>query len=66
MEYKIECKFNKDTIELTEGYVSDEFEHRGVNFGNIVTNIVNLREDAIRQALIKLGWTPPKSEGESE
>ena len=49
---KVNVRFNKDSIESsisTSGYTFDP-----------VVRIMELHEEAVRAALIKLGWTPPK------
>jgi hypothetical protein len=54
MEYKVETKFNKDLIKQSlifsngEGVISSQ-----------VSNIIKLQEQGVKDALIKLGWTPP-------
>lgn len=54
-EYKVECRFNKSVIELSGG-----FDHgMGDPLRDPTKKIINLEDDAVRKALIKLGWTPP-------
>lgn len=58
MKYKVDCSFNKDRIELYEGFVADEYDATSIH-QKLTTQIINLRDNAVRQALIELGWTPP-------
>lgn len=52
-EIKVETYFNKDLIEqVTRGPEFSLFE-------NAVTQTINLREQGVKEALIKLCWTPP-------
>lgn len=37
-----------------------EFSSYGDRFQRDYTAYMNLKEQAVREALIKLGWTPPK------
>lgn len=50
-----------------ETYVMKEFEeiHQHVFIGKqkLATEVMSLRDKATREALIKMGWTPPKEEG---
>ncbi len=57
MKINVETKFNQDRIEqiLTETTPLDVTHE-------IARYAVNLREKGIRDALIKLGWTPPPEE----
>lgn len=58
MKYTVETMFNKEMIKQStiledgEGAVS-----------SIANNIIHLQEAGVREALINLGWTPPKEEG---
>ena len=57
MEYKIETKFSKEMIKQST-ILSD-----GDNvISSVASNIVRLEEQGVKDALIKLGWTPPKDE----
>ena len=58
-EYKIECRFNKSRIELSSGFDSDHNNEMQSLTKKITKKVINLEDDVIRQALIKLGWTPP-------
>ena len=51
---KIITKFNRDIIiqEVMDDYVRDTVRNR-------VEYTMNLRDEGVRKALIKLGWTPP-------
>jgi len=52
--YKIECTIQADGKILQElGYFSD-----GI-YTNIVRQVIDTQEQQIRDALVKLGWTPP-------
>jgi hypothetical protein len=57
MEYSVETQFDKNLIKQStvlsdgDGVVS-----------SVVSNIVRLEEQGVREALMKLGWTPPKDE----
>jgi len=50
-EYTVTVKYNKHMIELESGFDYRRFD--------IARKIVNLEDQAVREALIKLGWTPP-------
>lgn len=55
-EIKVVTKFNKYLIESRlEGVGIEQF-----GFGKISRKIINLQDEGVREALIKLGWTPPK------
>jgi hypothetical protein len=57
-EIKVVTNFNADIIEQ---YIdSDIYEKYGAAF--LAREIINLRERGVREALIELGWTPPKEE----
>jgi hypothetical protein len=57
MKYTVETMFNKEIIKqstlLKDG---DEV------ISSVVSNIIRLEEQGVRDALIRLGWTPPKDE----
>ena len=62
-EYICEVKtaFNKDRIESWLEFKGEYgIGHDIINHHN--KQIINLRDQGIREALIKLGWTPPKEE----
>lgn len=50
--YKVETKFNKDMIIQESGFKDSDLS-------NITEEILNLKEESVRKALILLGWTPP-------
>jgi hypothetical protein len=54
MEYTVETKFNKETIKQGTILMDD-----GKTISTIASNIIRLEEQGVRDALIKLGWTPP-------
>ena len=58
MRVEVETKFNKEIIEQNT-VIKD---HSGKTVEKLATEIVFLREQGIREALIALGWTPPKEE----
>lgn len=49
-----------ETIKLREEFIMDIGGRRQVE---IVEKLVDLRQRAIRDSLIALGWTPPKGSG---
>lgn len=53
--YKVETKFNKDMIIQESGFKDSDLS-------NITEEILNLKEESVRKALILLGWTPPTIE----
>lgn len=55
MKIKVETNFNSNIIEQIIKY-EDHFKYEDT----IVRHVCDLREEGVRQALIKLGWTPPK------
>lgn len=57
MEYTVETKFNKELIKQ-----STVLSDGNSVISSVVSNIVRLEEQGVRDALIKLGWTPPKDE----
>lgn len=54
-EYKVTTKYSKDLILQETSFLCQD------NIRDISTNIIKLQEDGVREALIKLGWTPPES-----
>jgi hypothetical protein len=54
MKYKISTKYNPDVIKQS---VSLEVEDRILSKYN---QIIEIRDKQIREALIKLGWSPPE------
>jgi hypothetical protein len=54
MKYKITTKYNPDVIKQS---VSLEVEDRILSKYN---QIIEIRDKQIREALIKLGWSPPE------
>ena len=54
MEYKIETKFSKEMIKQSTILMDD-----GKTISTMVSNVIRLEEQGVRNALIKLGWTPP-------
>ena len=57
-EIKVVTKYNSDLIEQSiEGVGIEQF-----GFGQISRQIIQLKEDGVRKALIELGWTPPEKE----
>lgn len=55
MEYSVETKFSKEMIKQSTTIKDGD---RVIN--SVVSNIIRLEEQDVRDALIKLGWTPPK------
>ena len=51
---KIKTKFNKDLIQS-----SVEFPELHT-MKDAISQVIDLREEQVRDALIELGWTPPK------
>lgn len=58
MEYTVETKFNKELIRQSTVLMDD-----GKIISEMASNVIRLEEQGVRDALIKLGWTPPKVEG---
>lgn len=56
MEIEVKTFYNKDILEQVTNINCQE----GIQ--NISTMIINLQEEGIKEALINLGWTPPKEE----
>lgn len=59
-------KIDKYSLELKTTILDDgvvEQEQLGIG-GNITRWIIDTRDQAIREALIKLGWTPPSESKE--
>lgn len=59
MRVKVETNFNGNTIDVHTYYENLENEMGRSPIQTITRKIINLEEDAIKEALIKLGWTPP-------
>lgn len=60
-EFKVNTGFSKDAV------ISTIEHHTDLDVSVISRQILNLREEGIRKALIELGWKPPKEdEGESD
>lgn len=57
---KVITKFNADLISQEVLVGKDLYGHQDI-ISRICNNIVRLQDDGVRKALIKLGWTPPKS-----
>ena len=57
MKYTVETQFNKEMIKQSTVLMDD-----GKIISSMASNIVRLEEQGVRDALIKLGWTPPKDE----
>jgi hypothetical protein len=58
MGYKVDTFFNKDLIIQEVKYV-DTVE----NTQTIISRqVMDLKDDGVRQCLISLGWTPPKED----
>lgn len=51
-EYKVDAKFTNDEIMLEHGFAGERL--------NIAREIINLKDEAVKEALIKLGWIPPE------
>lgn len=45
-------------------FIEEGWEDKHGMMKDFRSNILNLKEGVIRDALIKLGWTPPKEESE--
>lgn len=57
MEIHVKTSFTADGIIATQ--VLDDRD-RDIRL-NIATQVINTRDAQVREALIKLGWTPPPS-----
>ena len=57
MEYTVETKFNKEMIKQSTVLMDD-----GKIISTMASNVIRLEEQGVIDALIKLGWTPPKDE----
>ena len=57
MKVKVRTSFNADTI-----MQSVESDFSPIN--NITTQVIQLKDQAVIDALISLGWTPPKTSKE--
>jgi len=55
--YKVETKFNKDMIIQECGFKDSDL------LNNITREVMDLREQGVRDSLIQLGWTPPAEVG---
>jgi hypothetical protein len=57
----MEQKFRLDTRVFSDGKIQQDLFHEMNNARELMTSwIVNTRDQQIREALISLGWTPPK------
>ena len=57
MKYTVETQFNKELIKQSTVLMDD-----GKIISTMASRVVRLEEQGVRDALIKLGWTPPKDE----
>ncbi|MFM2589424.1 hypothetical protein [Vibrio sp. TBV020] len=57
MEIKVEAKVWPDRIELKEIFKDSHFDSRIIQ--DKCTQVLNLKEKTITDALVSLGWTPP-------
>ena len=57
----VSTKAFKDEIYQSVELQSD-YSFPRQNWATIANEVVRLKEDGVRDALIKLGWTPPKEE----
>jgi len=55
MKIAVETQYNKEQIIQTTKFISDYEDPLNI----LAREVVSLRENGIREALIKLGWTPP-------
>ncbi len=55
-EIKVTTEYNRDEIR------QHTLGTRDTMFNNMVVEVIRLKDQGVREALIKLGWTPP-SEG---
>lgn len=53
--YEVSTKFNKDLIVQETGFSGSD------QILGMARNVIQLQEQGVREALIKLGWTPPES-----
>ena len=53
--YEVNTKFNKDLIIQETGFSGSDRN------SDMARNVIQLQEQGVREALIKLGWTPPES-----
>ncbi len=63
MEINIETKVFSDRIELEEIIKDSHFNSNIVQ--QKATQVINLKDKAVREALISLGWTPPAESSSS-
>lgn len=61
MELKIETKVFPDRIELEENWKDQSFSVQQM----LTRQIIDLKDNAVRDALISLGWTPPAESNSS-
>ena len=57
MEYTVETQFNKELIKQSTILMDD-----GKIISTMASNVIRLEEQGVKDALIKLGWTPPKGD----
>jgi hypothetical protein len=50
----VKADFTPDLIAVTTSF------ELGDTHDKIIRQVIHLQDDAVRQALIELGWTPPK------
>ena len=62
MRVKVDTSFNDKTIDVHTYYENSGNEIGGNAIKTITRKIINLEENAIKEALMKLGWTPPTKE----
>lgn len=53
MKFRVDTRFNQDKIE--QDFIFDD----GVRLKKLTREVFDLKEKGVRDALIKLGWTPP-------
>lgn len=62
MKLEVNTKVYGNTIEQKTEMVDSMTDIRN----ELSRKIINLEDQGIKEALISLGWTPPKEEGNSE
>lgn len=58
--YEITTKYSKDLILQETNFTGSD------SIMDMTTNIIKLQEEGVREALIKLGWTPPETDLQKE
>jgi transposase len=56
----VQTKYNSDFI--TQEIIAEDSKWDTNLYASVIKRVIHLQEEGIREALIKLGWTPPKEE----